>query len=160
MQPGKVRWNLGRKHNAAAVLVGLVLITGCSRLDSKNGYIPDAQLLDEITVGRDTKDTVGRILGRPGTEGIIDENAWYYVRSDYERFLWRAPVEVDRQVLSVSFADDQRVQNIERFGLEDGQVVVLERRVTDSNTQGVSFLRQLFSNLGNFNPGDFLNNDN
>ena len=155
MQPGKVRWNLGRKHNAAAVLVGLVLITGCSRLDSKNGYIPDAQLLDEITVGRDTKDTVGRILGRPGTEGIIDENAWYYVRSDYERFLWRAPVEVDRQVLSVSFADDQRVQNIERFGLEDGQVVVLERRVTDSNTQGVSFLRQLFSNLGNFNPGDF-----
>ena len=160
MQPGKVRWNLGRKHNAAAVLVGLVLITGCSRLDSKNGYIPDAQLLDEITVGRDTKDTVGRILGRPGTEGIIDENAWYYVRSDYERFLWRAPVEVDRQVLSVSFADDQRVQNIERFGLEDGQVVVLERRVTDSNTQGVSFLRQLFSNLGNFNPGDFLNNEN
>jgi len=160
MQRDTVRWILGWSCKAAFVLVGLVLITGCTRLDSNNGYIPDAQLLDEITVGRDTKDTVGRILGRPGTEGIIDENAWYYVRSDYERFLWRAPVEVDRQVLSVSFSQDQRVQNIERFGLEDGQVVALERRVTDSNTQGVSFLRQLFANLGNFNPGDFLNGDN
>lgn len=160
MQRDWVCWILGWSHKAAVVLVGLALISGCTRLESNNGYIPDAQLLDDITVGRDTKDTVGRILGRPGTEGIIDENAWYYVRSDYERFLWRAPVEVDRQVLSVSFAEDQRVQNIERFGLEDGQVVVLERRVTDSNTQGVSFLRQLFSNLGNFNPADFLDNDN
>ncbi len=145
---------------SAAILVALVLAAGCSRLDNSTGYIPDAQLLDEVTVGRDTKTTVGRILGRPGTEGIIDENAWYYVRSDYERFLWREPVEVDRQVLSVSFSEDETVSNIERFGLEDGQVVVLERRVTASNTQGISFLRQLFSNLGNFNPGDFFNDDN
>ncbi|MDA8585775.1 outer membrane protein assembly factor BamE [Rhodobacteraceae bacterium] len=147
------------RQRAVVALVGLAVLSACSRLEDRTGYIPDAQLLQDVQVGRDTKDTVGRILGRPGTEGIIDENAWYYVRSDYERFLWRAPVEVDRQVLAVSFAEDQRVSNIERFGLEQGQVVVLERRVTDSNTQGVSFLRQLFSNLGNFNPGDFFNDD-
>ncbi len=48
------------------------------------------------------------------------------------------------------------MSNIERFGLEEGRVVVLNRRVTDSNTQGVSFLRQLFSNFGTFNASDFL----
>ena len=86
----------------------------------------------------------------------MDDSGWYYVRSEYEQSLWRAPVEVDRQVLAITFAEDGKVTNIERFGLEAGRVVALERRVTDSNTQGVGFLRQLFSNLGNFNPGDFF----
>lgn len=142
---------------ALLLTVGLSLLTACARLDDRHGYIPDAELLEDIQVGLDTRETVGRSLGRPGTEGIIDETGWYYVRSEYERFLWRAPVEVDRQVLAVSFDDDGRVSNIERFGLEQGRVVALERRVTDSNTQGIGFLRQLFSNLGNFNPGDFFN---
>ena len=56
----------------------------------------------------------------------------------------------------MSFAENGQVTNIERFGLEDGRVVALNRRVTDSNTQGVGFLRQLFSNVGNLNPGSFL----
>ena len=141
------------------LVVCMVAITGCARLEEDHGYIPDQALLDDITVGRDTQETVGRILGRPGTEGIVDDRGWYYVKSDYERFLWRAPVEVNREVLVVSFAENGTVQNIERFGLEQGRVVALERRVTDSNTQGIGFLRQLFSNLGNFNPGDFLNNE-
>ena len=49
-----------------------------------------------------------------------------------------------------------QVENVERFGLEDGQVVALNRRVTTSNTRGVGFLRQLFSNIGNIGAGQFL----
>ncbi len=48
------------------------------------------------------------------------------------------------------------VTNIERFGLERGQVVRLSRRVTTENTQGVGFLRQAFGNLGRINPGDLF----
>ena len=152
-----VRSGLVGKVAVLAVLVSLT--SACARLEDRHGYIPDPELLADIEVGRDTKETVGRILGRPSTEGIVDDSGWYYVKSEYERFLWRAPVEVDREVLAVSFSDEGKVANIERFGLEDGRVIVLERRVTDSNTQGISFLRQLFSNLGNFNPGDFFNDN-
>ncbi len=134
-------------------------LTACATLEDKHGYVPEQELLDEIIVGSDTKDTVARIAGRPGTEGIIDDSGWYYVKSEYETRLWRAPVEVDREVVAITFSEKGLVENIERFGLEEGQVVVLNRRVTDSNTQGIGFLRQLFSNLGNFNPGDFFNND-
>lgn len=143
----------------AILLLVLSLTSACARLEDRHGYIPDAELLADIQVGRDTKDTVERILGRPSTEGIVDDSGWYYVKSEYERFLWRAPVEVDREVLAVSFSDKGQVANIERFGLENGRVIVLERRVTTSNTQGVGFLRQLFSNLGNFNPGDFFSDN-
>lgn len=141
-----------------AVGIGLMLLVGCAQtLKDSHGYVPDQALLDEVKIGVDTQVSVARLLGRPGTEGIVDQLGWYYVQSDYERFLWRAPVEVDRQVVAVSFSERGIVENIERFGLEDGQVVVLSRRVTTSNTRGIGFLRQLFSNLGNLDAGNFLN---
>ncbi|MCG6883390.1 MAG: outer membrane protein assembly factor BamE [Silicimonas sp.] len=141
-----------------ALIAALTLFSGCgaAKLKDGYGYIPDDALLNEVKVGIDTKDTVGRILGPPGTEGIVDELGWYYVQSDYETFLWREPVEVDRQVVAVSFNERGVVQNVERFGLERGRVVALSRRVTTSNTRGIGFLRQLFSNLGTFSAGEFL----
>lgn len=139
------------------LLASLLVLTACAaKLNDSHGYVPDDALLNEVKVGVDTKETVGRILGRPGTEGIIDDLGWYYVKSDYETFLWRAPVEVNREVVAVSFSESGVVENVERFGLDEGRVVVLSRRVTTSNTRGISFLRQLFSNLGNFNAGQFF----
>ncbi len=142
---------------AALAGVAILAVGACATLSDKHGYAPDDEVLSDVMVGLDTKETVARLVGRPGTAGIVDDRGWYYVRSEYERFLWRAPVEVDREVVVISFAEDTRVENIERFGLGDGQVVVLSRRVTDDNIRGVGFLRQLFSNLGNFNAGQFLN---
>ena len=141
----------------AAFAVGLIVLAGaCARLEDGHGYVPEASALNAVVVGRDTKDTITTTLGQPGTRGIVDDLGWYYVRSDYERFLWRAPVEVDRQVVAVTFDQGGVVQNIERFGLEGGRVVILSRRVTDANTQGISFLRQLFGNLGNFDAATFF----
>lgn len=138
---------------AAAIAAALA---GCARLEDSHGYVPEPSALGDIVVGRDTKETVALLIGGPGTSGIVDESGWYYVRSEYERFLWRAPVETNREVVAVSFAPNGTVSNIERFGLEDGRVVTLSRRVTDENTAGVGFLRQLFSNFGNFDAGTFL----
>ena len=133
-----------------------VFATACSRLEDRIGYIPDESALEAVVVGRDTRDTVPVIIGRPSAQGVLSEDGWYYVRSDYERFLWREPVEVDRQVVAVTFDEAGVVSNVERFGLEDGQVVVINRRQTDSNIEGVSILQQLFANIGNFGAGDFL----
>ncbi len=140
-------------------IAALTIISACSRLQDNHGYVPEPSALSQIVVGRDTPETVALLVGRPGAEGLVDKSGWYYVRSEYERFLWRAPVETDRQVVAISFGDDGTVSNIERFGLEQGRVVTLSRRVTDENTAGVGFLRQLFSNLGNFDAGTFLGGD-
>lgn len=148
---------LGRNIGKWVAVVALLVLSACATtLSDRHGYVPEDALLNEVKLGVDTKETVGRLLGRPGTEGIVDDRGWYYVKSDYERFLWRAPVEVNREVVAVSFSESGIVENVERFGLEEGRVVALSRRVTTSNTRGIGFLRQLFSNLGTFNAGDFL----
>ncbi len=148
---------IGMIIRAFTLLAMLSLLSACvARLNDDHGYVPEDALLNEVKLGVDTKETVGRLLGRPGTEGIVDDLGWYYVKSDYETFLWREPVEINREVVAVSFSEAGVVENVERFGLEEGRVIALSRRVTTSNTRGIGFLRQLFSNLGTFNPGDFL----
>ncbi|MDJ1016415.1 MAG: outer membrane protein assembly factor BamE [Paracoccaceae bacterium] len=146
------------KAGAAALLVAIT-VSGCARIEDRHGYVPEPSALDDVVVGRDTRETVGLILGQPGTDGIVSDQGWFYVQSSYERFLWREPVEVDRDVVSITFDEAGIVQNIETFGLEAGQVVVLNRRVTNTNVQGIGFLRQLFSNLGNIDPSAFINDN-
>jgi hypothetical protein len=70
------------------------------------------------------------------------------VQSRYKQRGPYAARETERQVVVITFAESGTVANIERFGLEDGQVVALSRRVTESNIEGVSFLGQLLGNFG------------
>ncbi len=153
------QWQVTRKKRRSGILLTVALAAGlsaCTRLTDTHGFVPTEGDLAEIEVGRDTRSTVQSIIGRPSTTGIIDESGWFYVKSEFRQFGWREPEEVGREVVAVLFDERGLVANIERFGIEDGRIVALSRRVTDDNTAGVSFLQQLFGNLGNFNPAQFL----
>jgi hypothetical protein len=63
---------------------------------------------------------------------------------------------IDRQLVAITFNTRGTVTNIERFTLQDGQVVALTRRVTDSGIRKVSFIGQLLNNIGRVNLGDDL----
>ncbi|WP_371441582.1 outer membrane protein assembly factor BamE [Rhodovulum sp. ES.010] len=121
-----------------------------------HGYAPEAADLDAIVVGVDTRESVAEVIGSPSAAGVMRDDAWYYVESTWETFGPRAPDPVERRVVAISFGEDGTVANIERFGLEDGRVIALNRRVTESNVRGVSFLRQLLGNIGVFRAEDFL----
>jgi outer membrane protein assembly factor BamE (lipoprotein component of BamABCDE complex) len=87
-------------------------------------------------------------VGRPSTSGLLNDVGWFYVQSRYKNLGYREPQEVDRQVLAITFTEAGVVQNIATFGLEDGQVVQISRRVTESNIKGIGFIRQLLGSLG------------
>jgi hypothetical protein len=59
--------------------------------------------------------------------------------------------------VAVSFTEAGLVSNVERFGLQDGQVVVLSRRVTESNIRSLGLVRQLMGSLGRVSAGQLLN---
>ncbi len=140
---------------ALSVLI-LLFVAGCSSTFRNFGYVPSEVDLADVQVGRDTRETVTEKIGSPGTSGVVREDAWYYVQSRVENYAYQAPEVIERQVLAISFSSNGRVRNIERFGLEDGEVIALNRRVTDDNIQGVSFLRQLFGNLGRVDAGSLI----
>ena len=142
-----------RKIGAVICLLALM---GCSSVYRNHGYVPKEEDLSEIVVGVDTRDTVAEVVGSPSAGGVLDSSGYYYVQSRVRHFAYRRPEVVSREVLAITFDNAGVVRNIERFGLEDGQVVPLARRVTETGSQDNGFLRQLLRNLGNFAAGDIL----
>lgn len=141
-----------------AALAAALALSACTPIVRNHGYVPSEEDLSFVVPGVDTRDTVAQTLGAPGTAGLIDGSGYYYVRSRWETFGPRAPKEVDRQVVAISFDDAGVVENVERFGLEDGRIVRLSARVTESSIRDTSFLRQLFGNIGRLNTGQLFDN--
>lgn len=135
----------------AVMAIGLVL-AACSPTMRYHGYAPGDDLLAQIEVGRDTRETVAEKIGQPGMGGVVEGSGWYYVQSDWRQMGPRAAVEVDRQVVAITFDQRNVVSNVERFGLADGEIVALSRRVTDTGPRGMTVLQSIFGVLGRFSP--------
>ncbi|MGR3483747.1 MAG: outer membrane protein assembly factor BamE [Paracoccaceae bacterium] len=140
-----------------SVALGVALaVSACSPIVRHHGYVPEAGEIAALTPGVDTAETVIAALGPPVARGAVGEDALFYVRSRFSTLGPLRPREVDRQVVAVSFAPGGALRNVERFGLEEGRVVRLSRRVTDDGLRDTVFLRQLLGNIGNFNAGDII----
>ncbi len=145
---------VSRKQCLMLALVASV--AACSPVYRNHGYVPSEEELALVEVGKDTRETVGQKIGRPSTSGLLNDVGWFYVQSRYKHFGPREPKEIDRQVLAVTFSESGTVENIARYGLEDGQVVEISRRVTESNVKGLSFIQQILGSFGRIQAGDLL----
>ncbi|MEM8653930.1 MAG: outer membrane protein assembly factor BamE [Pseudomonadota bacterium] len=140
---------LGKAGLALILALG---IAGCAPTFQNHGYVPPEEDLQELVVGIDTRSSVEDLIGPPTAGGVLEGGDYFYIRSKVRTFGPRKPQVVDRQILAITFDAEGVLQNIERFGLEDGRVVALSRRVTESGVTDTSFLRQLFGNIGRIGP--------
>ncbi len=139
---------------ALVFAVCLAVAGACSPIFKNHGYVPPPEDLAKIKVGVDTRESVEETIGAPTASGVVRDSGYYYVASRIRHYGPKKPEVVSRQLVAISFDQRGVVRNIERFGLEDGYVIVLDRRVTDSNVEDKGFLRQLLGNIGNFNPAN------
>ena len=156
--PGRGQWHHLWNHLWHRLWIGLclTLAMACTPVLSNHGYIPTDDDLAVLEVGLDTRLTVAATIGQPAASGLLGDEAWYYVQSRWKTTGAAAPVEIDRQVLAISFDPEGRVANIERFGLEKGQIVPLSRRVTTTNIRGKGVLAQIFGNIGKLNTDNLF----
>ena len=133
----------------AAFCVALVL-GGCSSIVRNHGFVPTQAEIDDIIVGVDTRSAVINSFGVPAFGGLRDENAIYYVASKWRHFGPTKPRPIERQIVAVVFDTDDTVSDIVRLGLEDGQFVVLNRRISDGGAKEISVIQQILGSLGRF----------
>lgn len=138
------------------MLVLVASVAACAPVYRNHGYVPTEDELALVEVGKDTRETVGQKIGRPSTSGLLNDEGWFYVQSRYKHFGPRAPKEVDRQVLAVTFSEAGVVENIARYGLADGRVVEISRRVTETNVKGLSVIQQILGTFGRLDAGSIL----
>lgn len=148
----------GIKRTVKGAMVGLALVAlgGCAEKYRTHGYMPPEEDLQQIVPGVDTRASVEDLVGVPNAAGVLDNSGYYYIESEVRHFAWQRPEVVDRQIVAITFDNAGVVDNVVTYGLEDGRVVPLSRRVTETSDGDISFIRKLFGNIGGLSAGQLL----
>jgi len=146
------------RHWGVSALFGVVFLAlaACSSIYRNHGFVPNEEELATLEIGKDTRETAAPKVGRPSASGLLNDTGWFYVQSRWEYRGALPPKEIDRQVVALTFSEKGTLSNVERFGIERGQIVPLSRRVTESNVKGLGILSQLFSSFGRLSAGQVL----
>lgn len=151
---------MGQKMKLATRIgvLGLAVaaLAGCEAKYLSHGYVPSEEDLQQIVPGVDTRATVEEVVGVPNASGVLNSSGFYYIESEVRHFAWKRPEVIDREIVAITFDGAGVVDNITTYGLEDGRVVPLTRRVTRTSDGDISFIRKLFGNLGGLNVGQLL----
>lgn len=139
------------------IMAAVLLTAGCAGQTRTHGWTPTDEMLQEIVPGVDTRVSVEDVIGVPTTSGVLNDSGFYYIESDIRTVAWRAPEVVDRRIVAVTFSEQGVVEDVARYGLEDGRVVSLSRNVTETIDSNIGFIRRLFGNIGGLSTDSFVN---
>jgi len=134
------------------IILSLLLIGACSPTFKNHGYVPSRAELNQLKVGKSSKENVKNLFGSPSSMGLVQDDRWFYLYTRIKNFMYRSPEIVERQLVVVTFTSNDLLENIERFELQDQEVVVLSRRITESGIKGMSLIQQLLNSAGNYDP--------
>lgn len=131
-----------------AAVLATASLAGCSPTRNYHGYIADEAEPAEIEPGVDTRSTVLARLGSPSTKSIFDDNTWIYLSSTRERFAFYRPKTSERTVTAIKFGDDDSVQEVGLFNVDDGQTIRYASAETPTRGRELGLLEQIFGTIG------------
>ncbi|MEM9010830.1 MAG: outer membrane protein assembly factor BamE [Pseudomonadota bacterium] len=138
-----------RPRLSTFAVCAVMLLGACSASYRGHGYAPVQEELQGIQIGLDTQIEVEDKIGRPSGVGIVEDDAWYYVSSVVEHYLYYEPKVVDRRVVVVRFDDVGTVSGVREYGIEDGQAISLVTQTTPTYGRELTVVRQLLGNILN-----------
>ena len=126
------------------ILLASVLLS-CTSNIKIHGYIPSKSDLENLVLGKDTKQSVSKKMGLPATAGL--EGAFYYVRSTFNAPGFKPTQLIDRKVVVLSFDERSKLKNIETFNVDNGKFVRLDYRVTETGLDNKNILQQIIGSI-------------
>ena len=136
------------------VMSGLL---ACAPVIDNRGYVFDESLLPQLVVGTTSEADIITIMGSPSTVSTLNGGAYYYISSRFITEAYRAPRETERRVLAIFLDEDKKIRDLGFYTLEDGKIVTIVERTTETQGRELTFLQQIFGNLGRFESGDGSN---
>ena len=130
----------------------IVSLTGCSATFKNHGFTPSKVEVEQLLIGKDSKQSVKKTFGPPSSLGLVDDNKWFYLSTKVRYSSYRTPEIVTRKLVAFTFANNGALENVEVFQLDNQEVVVLSRRITDSGIKSIGLIRQILNSAGNYDP--------
>lgn len=143
----------------AMVAAGAALVAGCAGSRDHRGAVIDTELMSEVKVGVDNKESVAKTLGRPTFAGQFSDNDWYYVSRDTRTVAFRQPRVVDQTVLHVRFDQAGNVVAVNRTGKELVASINPADAITPTLGRKKGFFEEFFGNIGTVGSGGIVPGD-
>lgn len=131
----------------AAALVS-ASFAACSPSQNYHGYIADEAAPADIEPGVDTRSTVLARLGSPSTKSVFDDDTWIYLSATREQFAFYRPKTAQRTVTAIKFGEDDSVQEVGLFNVDDGQTIRYASAETPTRGRELGLLEQIFGTIG------------
>ncbi len=153
--PLSSRWTI-----AAAAVVLLSVVSACSTSGggrgfsqtTQHGYVVTPYSLEQVPVGS-SKDQVLIALGSPSTTANYGNDVFYYISQTRHRAVAFMPEKVvDQRIVAVYFDENDEVERIANYGLQDGKVFDFISRTTPTGGADENFLQQVLSGVIGVGP--------
>lgn len=133
-----------------ATLAAPLMAAGCiNPVTNYHGYFADEAEPVDMEPGIDTRSSVLARLGSPSTESVFDDNTWYYITTQREQFAFYIPEVSERRIIGIRFSDDDVVEEVLEYDLEDSRLINYASRETPTLGRQLTFLEQLLGSVGN-----------
>ena len=139
---------------SAPFLIGLAAgvaaigLPGCAPLRSHTGYVVDADLVNSVQPGVDTRQSVLETLGTPTFTNQFGQGQWFYLARDSRNYAFNKPHPTNQITLKISFDDKGTVTRVDRTGADQIVKVNPTNRITPTLGRKRGFFQQLFGNIG------------
>lgn len=143
---------------AGALLLAALSLSACGGGARVSGNMPDPEVVAEIRPGTTRQGDVAGLLGSPSAVSPFEQRTWYYIGQRMESFAFFKPTVLERRVLVVSFDDSGVVAAMQTLDLADGRDIDPVDRITPTEGEDLTFLQQIFGNLGRFPTEEFQRN--
>ena len=137
------------RTGAGIAIIAALSLAACVGETMTRGFVPSETALQQVPVGA-PREQVLIVLGTPSTTAHFGGEVLYYISQKAQRPVAFMNMRVvDQQVLAIYLDENDTVEKIANYGLQDGRIFDFVSRTTPTGGRDFSFLSQLFSAAGN-----------
>ena len=123
-------------------------LSSCISQKEIHGNLPEAQLVSLLQIGKDSKESVSKILGEPTFHGTLGDNSYYYVGTVNSKIAFLDPSIDEQYVLELNFDKSNKLKNIFIYDESQSIEVAMSNLETRSAGQKETFFQSLIRNFG------------
>ena len=134
-----------------SILVFTLALSSCTRIEERHGAALKQATIQKIEPNYTKAQVVG-LLGSPSTKSSYGEEIWYYISNDQKRNIVTDDTLKEQEVLAIYFNENDKVYNVETYGMEDAKNIAFSERKTPTAGHELTAIEQLLGNVGRFTP--------
>ena len=135
----------------AIVFTALLAASACTPVVATRGNLLSENKMSVVQPGVSTRADVSQAWGPPTTIAPFSQNVWYYIGETTEQKGIFEPEVTKRQMVRVTFAADDKVEQVAALDPKDGREIAFVDRKTSTAGKEFTAFQQFVGNLGKFN---------